>query len=41
MSGVVVVGYIPTPEGIAGIVVAGALWTVAFIAIKRTTRVDV
>jgi tight adherence protein B len=30
-----------TPEGIAGMVVAGALWTVAFVAIKRTTRVDV
>jgi tight adherence protein B len=29
------------PEGIAGIVVAGILWTIAFVAIKRTTKVDV
>lgn len=29
------------PEGIAGLVVAAILWTVAFVAIKRTTRVDV
>jgi tight adherence protein B len=29
------------PEGIAGMVVAGILWTIAFVAIKRTTRVDV
>jgi tight adherence protein B len=29
------------PEGIAGLVVAGVLWTIAFVAIKRTTKVDV
>jgi tight adherence protein B len=29
------------PVGIAGIVVAAILWTVAFVAIRRTTRVDV
>jgi hypothetical protein len=29
------------PEGIAGMVVAGVLWTIAFVAIKRTTKVDV
>jgi tight adherence protein B len=29
------------PEGIAGIIVAGILWTIAFVAIKRTTKVDV
>jgi tight adherence protein B len=30
-----------TPVGIAGLVVAATLWTVAFVAIRRTTRVDV
>jgi tight adherence protein B len=29
------------PEGIAGLVVAGILWTFAFLAIRRTTKVDV
>jgi tight adherence protein B len=29
------------PVGIAGLVVATILWTIAFIAIRRTTRVDV
>jgi tight adherence protein B len=29
------------PEGIAGLVVAGVLWTIAFVAITRTTKVDV
>jgi hypothetical protein len=27
--------------GLAGLTVAGALWAVAFILIRRTTRVDV
>ena len=30
-----------SPIGIAGLVVAGILWTVAFVLIRRTTRVDV
>jgi tight adherence protein B len=29
------------PVGIAGLVIALILWTVAFVAIRRTTRVDV
>jgi tight adherence protein B len=29
------------PEGIAGLVIAAILWTLAFIAIRRVTRVDV
>jgi tight adherence protein B len=29
------------PVGIAGIVIAAILWTVAFIAIRRTTKVDI
>jgi tight adherence protein B len=29
------------PVGIAGLIVAGILWTIAFVAIRRTTRVDV
>ena len=27
--------------GIAGLVVAGVLWTIAFVLIRRTTRMDV
>lgn len=30
-----------TPVGIAGIVIAAILWTVAFVAIRRTVRVEV
>ena len=30
-----------SPIGIAGIVVAGALWSLAFVLIRRTTRIDV
>jgi tight adherence protein B len=30
-----------SPIGIAGLVVSGLLWTIAFILIRRTTRVDV
>jgi tight adherence protein B len=30
-----------SPIGIAGIVVAAALWTIAFVLIRRTTRVDI
>jgi tight adherence protein B len=30
-----------SPIGIAGLVVAGVLWTIAFVLIRRTTRVDV
>jgi hypothetical protein len=27
--------------GIAGVVVAGSLWTVAFVLIRKTTKVEV
>ena len=30
-----------SPIGIAGIVVAGALWSLAFVLIRRTTRIDI
>lgn len=30
-----------SPLGIAGIVVAGVLWSIAFVLIRRTTRVDI
>lgn len=30
-----------SPLGIAGIVVAGILWTIAFVLIRRTTKVDI
>ena len=30
-----------SPIGIAGIIVAGALWSLAFVLIRRTTRIDI
>ena len=30
-----------SPIGLAGLVVAGILWTIAFVLIRRTTRVDI
>ena len=30
-----------SPVGLAGLVVAGILWTIAFVLIRRTTRIDV
>ncbi len=30
-----------SPIGIAGVIVAGGLWSLAFVLIRKTTKIDV